>query len=1183
MKLKIAIALSLLISTIFILCVNVNYFIDPKNSIKDNEETQTLKENLSQNFESPKSSAPLNPKDAYAIVVGISDYPGTSSDLSYCDDDSQDVYSMLINDFNFKSENVYYLQDSSASKGAISDAFDQIASQISDDDIFFFYYSGHGGAGTSSTGIQSYSIDSPHPYPNNYDHMWNIYRSGAIYMRVHFDHFDVEYDYDYVLLGDSDLASGWYYEGYTGYSTGFWSGWIPLLSDNRLYIRMITDYSITEWGFSIDSYEAEMYDGTHFLCSYDSIPSTPSNYYMDYLLDSKLDQLNCAEKYVVLDSCHSGGMIPEVQEIGRYIMTACRDDEFSLEDPSLQHGVFTNYFLNSFEFATDSNVDGVISMQESYTYTSANTISYSSGLGYTHHPQQYDGISGESVLITTFGALNLIPTGNSLSYSFYMYGTGLLEDLRIAVCNISETITSVVEDLTENPASNTGFGYYSGTLQMSSVTGITDYGIFARISGNDVIFLNQTVSNDSDSDSIDDIIEIMFGMNISDTDSDSDGLDDIVEFYGTTDPSSNDTDNDGLLDGEEVLIYFTDPTNSDTDNDGLLDGEELLIYFTDPFNSDTDGDGMDDYFEVLYGLDPLINDANLDPDFDNIPNIYEYGNNTNPQNADTDGDNIDDGDEIFIYLTDPTTNDTDGDFLTDDFEIFIYLTNATNIDTEGDGMDDFYEYTYNLDPFIDDSGSDLDGDGLINILEYQCGANPNLSDSDGDYMNDFYEYNCHLNPLANDADMDYDNDGLSNLEEYILNSLADDTDSDDDLMPDGWEYNFGLDLTFNDADLDHDNDGLINILEYQCGTCPHLPDSDGDFMTDFYEYNCHLNPLADDADLDNDSDGLSNILEFLLNSLADDTDSDNDLMPDGWEYNNGLDLTTNDGHLDNDEDGLNNWNEYLVGTDPNLQDTDNDGLSDGSEVHDYLTNPLNADTDGDGYMDGIEVAWGADPLNPNISLNTVFLNFLGIALIISSVYFTTRTSIASKKQSKKSIQGKKAFKFDKEAEPYNAVKIEKKFKPKPTPTYPTYTQRPTYYEQKGTFDMDKIREIILYRLPPAKSPYSVEGKRALNVANNALQQINRGDVLTGTQNIIEALMLGVPEPLNSRFKATILESMNRMKPQVKHDIPASMVPREQPINKPESQVPADIKYCTSCGQQNNSSNKFCKNCGGHFD
>lgn len=94
-------------------------------------------------------------------------------------------------------------------------------------------------------------------------------------MRVYFDHFDLEYDYDYVFIGNSDIVDDWYYEGYTGYSTGFWTGWIPLLSDNRLYIRMITDSTITEWGFSIDKYEVMTYSDTHFLCSYDSIPDSP--------------------------------------------------------------------------------------------------------------------------------------------------------------------------------------------------------------------------------------------------------------------------------------------------------------------------------------------------------------------------------------------------------------------------------------------------------------------------------------------------------------------------------------------------------------------------------------------------------------------------------------------------------------------------------------------------------------------------------------------------------------------------------------------------------------------------------------------------------------------------------------------------------------------------------------------
>jgi hypothetical protein len=865
----------------------LNYFNDPQNSIKD---TQLQNENIYQKepinyeelyFDSPKSSASLTAKNAYAIVVGISDYPGTSSDLSYCDDDAQDVYSMLINDFNFKSENVYYLQDSSASKAAISNAFDQIASNISSDDIFFFYYSGHGGAGTSSSGIQSYSIDSPHPYYNNYDHMWNIYRSGAVYMKVHFDHFDVESDYDYVYLGDSDLASGWYYEAYTGESTGFWSGWIPLLSDNRLYIRMKTDYSVTKWGFSIDSYEAEMYDGTHFLCSYDSIPSTPSNYYMDDLLDSKLDQLNCDEKYVVLDACHTGGMIPEIQEIGRYIMTACRDDEYSLESSSLQHGVFTNFFLKSFDSATDSNADGVISMEESYSYTSSNTISYSGGAGYTHHPQKYDGISGESVLNTTFGGLSMTPTGNSLSYSFYLYGTGLIEELKIIICNVTQTTSYLIEDLTENNASNTGFGYYSGTIQLDGVTGFSGYGLFAEISGNRVINLNYTISDDFDLDSLSDALEIAYNLDPNNPDTDSDGLDDAFEFYGITDPN----------------------------------------------NPDTDSDGMDDYYEV---------------------------NN-------------------------------------------------------------------NLDPLNDDTKEDKDNDGLNNFLEYQIGSSANNSDTDGD------------------------------------------------------------------------------------------------------------------------------------------------LMPDNWEYNNGLDLNSNDANLDNDNDGLENINEYQNQTDPNNPDTDSDGLSDGLELFTYLTDPLNPDTDGDGDSDGIEIQWGSDPLDPRISVKTVIINFVGIGLLISLGYYVIHTQVIKKKPVTRKNVFKSTIKMPFKQKVYNALKVEKKFKP--TPTISPYTRSPyrtQTYTQKS-HELNKIRDLILYGLPSPKPHTSIEGQKALKIANLAFILINQGKFKEGFDRMIFALMSGVPEPANRRIKQILLDSLN---------------PSSNYTNQTSITNIYPTKKCNSCGCLNKTSSKFCLKCGG---
>ncbi len=529
-------------------------------------------------YENLETSAPLAAKEAYAIIVGISNYPGSDYDLSYCDDDAREVYDMLVYDYNFKSENVILLQDSQATKSAINNAFDQIEAQIDSDDLFFFYYSGHGGVATESTGSYSHSINSPHPYSNDMDTMWSIYHEDAAYMRVHFDEVNTESGYDSVYLGDTDLYDDWYYEEYTGYRTDFWSGWIPLLSDNRLYIRFISDYSNTDWGFEIDMYEVGLLSDTQYLCSYDSIPSSPDNYYIDTLLDSKLDDLNCAEMYVVCDSCNSGGIIDEVQDIGRYMMMACQEDESSLEDSDHQNGCFTYYFLNSKDYATDFNSDGVISMEECFNYTYSNTVSRSSTLDYEHHPEQYDGIIGQAVLSTAFGSLSLVPTGNSFAYSFDLYGSGFIQELDLVIYNINNITQNYVyqtEDLTLSSPTNTGFGSYSGTLQLDGVSEITGYGLVAKIQGNEVITLQNTVSEDSDNDLLDDAIEILYGLNILLIDTDRDGLTDYTEFYGVTDALDSDTDDDGLSDGLEVNRYNTDPINSDTDGDGSSDGDEV--------------------------------------------------------------------------------------------------------------------------------------------------------------------------------------------------------------------------------------------------------------------------------------------------------------------------------------------------------------------------------------------------------------------------------------------------------------------------------------------------------------------------------------------------------------------------------------------------------------------------------
>ncbi len=82
----------------------------------------------------------------YAIVVGISDYPGTNSDLSYCDDDARDMAAALE---VYGFTHIETLIDATAFYDAIFDAIEAVPS---DADEVVFFFSGHGGNGIAPDG-----------------------------------------------------------------------------------------------------------------------------------------------------------------------------------------------------------------------------------------------------------------------------------------------------------------------------------------------------------------------------------------------------------------------------------------------------------------------------------------------------------------------------------------------------------------------------------------------------------------------------------------------------------------------------------------------------------------------------------------------------------------------------------------------------------------------------------------------------------------------------------------------------------------------------------------------------------------------------------------------------------------------------------------------------------------------
>lgn len=153
-------------------------------------------------------------------------------------------------------------------------------------------------------------------------------------------------------------------------------------------------------------------------------------------------------------------------------------------------------------------------------------------------------------------------------------------------------------------------------------------------------------------------------------------------------------------DGKGELL-IADPFSSFPSGAGP--GGQVIAYlsFFDP-----DGDEMPNFFEIAHGLNPQVNDADLDLDGDGINNLAEYKNGTLPNSDDSDGDGLKDpvetGTGKYVSAQDTGTNpleqDTDKDGVFDGAEVTQYKTDPNKADTDGDLLLDGWEVSQGTDP-----------------------------------------------------------------------------------------------------------------------------------------------------------------------------------------------------------------------------------------------------------------------------------------------------------------------------------------------------------------------------------------------------------------------------------------------------------------------------------------------------
>jgi len=139
---------------------------------------------------------------------------------------------------------------SSTLSGSQTDTINYTATSAGDWYIRVHLYSGEGTYSLQvSTSSANVLAESPHPYPNNYDQTWTISQAGAGQIRVHFTQLDVESNWDYVYIydGDNNLI--------TTYTGSYRDLWTDNVTGDTIKVRLVSDYSITGYGFTIDRKE----------------------------------------------------------------------------------------------------------------------------------------------------------------------------------------------------------------------------------------------------------------------------------------------------------------------------------------------------------------------------------------------------------------------------------------------------------------------------------------------------------------------------------------------------------------------------------------------------------------------------------------------------------------------------------------------------------------------------------------------------------------------------------------------------------------------------------------------------------------------------------------------------------------------------------------------------------------
>lgn len=359
-----------------------------------------------------------NESVGYAILCGVRDYPSFTADLKYTEKDINDFQSFTNNKMKISVDNTQILLNSEATSSNIQNAFIDTKSKMDDNDYLFFVFSGHGSPSYNQQ-TKSWSEKFDYLDLNPWDKMFDYRDSKAAMIRVHFKYINLDSNADYLFLGDYDHQDlTW--DFYTGSHSDIWSSWIEA---SQIYIHLLSDGDGDIEGFEIDQVEVIYYEAPYFFHPYDGLIDGFSTEEFAELVNDMPGKLVC-----VFDACFSGAFCRAMQGPNRLLFASCEDNRYALESPVVQNGLFTHYFIDSWDQLFADPEQNPPDLVDVYRESYDDVVSLSNTLGYTQRPLKFDQIYGEVVIRPYLNISNaFIDSSNRLIVNYLSMGLGLGE------------------------------------------------------------------------------------------------------------------------------------------------------------------------------------------------------------------------------------------------------------------------------------------------------------------------------------------------------------------------------------------------------------------------------------------------------------------------------------------------------------------------------------------------------------------------------------------------------------------------------------------------------------------------------------------------------------------------------------------------------------------------------------